>query len=200
MTQDSKIIQFCKVHLNVLGECSVRTMFGSHGVAINGYTVAHVHGGKLYLRQCDANSTQLHSLGGARYCYQKGGRFGSHEVKTNYYSVPPFVWETPQFLIMVKDALSDAIERKAIMESPTRRIRDAMNLTLNHECKLLEHGIVNHSDLVASGAVTAYRLLANSPASVNKKLLLQLEGAINNVHWTLVSEQRKNELIAQINH
>ncbi|WP_281188875.1 TfoX/Sxy family DNA transformation protein [Vibrio harveyi] len=198
MNDFSDITNFCQTKFKDLGCCTVRAMFGAYGVSINGLTIAHVHGGKLYIRLCDENSDELLSLGGDRYSYTKGGRFGKSLVQTNYYSYPSRLWESERLIKVVEHALKDARVRKEQTKNPERSIRDLFNLTFAHEKSLSQHGITSQDDLTRIGAIEAYRLLTQGKSDVNRKLLWCLEGAIQNKHWTLIPQQRKNELIAGV--
>ncbi|MCG9790834.1 TfoX/Sxy family protein [Vibrio mediterranei] len=78
-------------------------------------------------------------------------------------------------------------------------IRDAYNLTKTHESQSRRSGIQSFEQLVRMGSIEAYKALCEArhtdPYPINRKLLWQLEGAIQNVHWCVLSKETKERLL-----
>lgn len=177
-----------------LGKMKSRSMFGGFGVFCNETMFALVVNDKLHLRAGAANEEELKALEMEPYVYKKRG----FPVVTKYYAVPHVWWDQSELLMQhavkaLSIAQEDQQEKKTAAPS---RIKDLPNLRLATERMLKKAGIESVEALQRAGAVRAYQALQESHNdSLSLELLWALEGAIEGKHWSVITPQRRNELL-----
>lgn len=213
--------EFVNQYLSDIGRCKILSQFGTKAIFIDDHVVGHMRGDKLYVRECEENKESLRSFGGEQYTYRKGAKNAKtstnyaknvHTVHTHYFHVPERHWGTEQFNRVIREAHEDAKSRKVeqsgkqvhrkLEGSSGLKIRDAFNLNKSHETQFKNSGIDSFEEVVKMGSVEAYKTLCRarkmSPLPVNRKLLWQLEGAIQRVHWCVLSDETKETLLNHI--
>ena len=179
------------------GQVKSRSMFGGFGVFVDETMFALVVNNALHIRSCDLTIEQFKSAGYEPYVYKKRG----FPVVTKYYALPDTFWNTPEeILSLASIALKHAKEEKTAQaeEKPTR-LKDLPNLRLGTERMLKKAGISSVAELKEAGAVNAYKaILKTHSSTVNLELLWALEGAIEGKHWSVVSQQKRDELMSQL--
>lgn len=133
------------------------------------------------------------------YIYKKR-RF---PVVTKYYSVPDNWWEQTDILMNVTtEALVIArYDKKKKKTAILTRIKDLPNLRLATECMLKKAGITSVEQLQAKGSVCAYQALQKFHSNaLNFALLWALEGAIERIYWSVITPQRRDELLSLLIH
>ncbi len=177
-----------------LGKIKSRSMFGGFGVFCDETMFALVVNDQLHLRAGSGNLSEFKKLAMTPYVYKKRG----FPVVTKYYAVPENWWEQSELMMShAKKALSisreDQQEKKTA--APTR-IKDLPNLRLATERMLKKAGIDSVEELQRAGAVRAYKALQESHSdNLSLELLWALEGAIEGKHWSVITPQRRNELL-----
>lgn len=177
-----------------MGKIKSRSMFGGFGVFCDDTMFALVVNEQLHLRAGIGNEPMFRKLGLTPYVYKKRG----FPVVTKYYAVPEQWWDHPETLMSHgKDALciarDDQQEKKTAAPS---RIKDLPNLRLATERMLKKAGIESVEQLQSAGAAQAYRALQQSHNdNLSLELLWALEGAIEGKHWSVITPQRRNELL-----
>ena len=63
---------------------------------------------------------------------------------------------------------------------------------------LAEVEIHTVEDLRACGAAAVYRMVRDLNSGVSRNLLWALEGAVQDVHWRVISPERKAELLREV--
>lgn len=176
------------------GKIKSRSMFGGFGIFCEDAMFALVVKDKLHIRASDNTSSQFSELGCQPYIYKKRG----FPVVTKYFALPEELWQQPeQILAFAQVALEHAQQAKAAtsQEKPCR-IKDLPNLRLANERMLKKVGIESVSDLKKAGALGAYQAMQQMHADkLNIELLWALEGALNGTHWSVVSQERRQELL-----
>lgn len=123
-------------------------------------------------------------------------------VVTKYFALPEGLWQDQEKILeLATTSLGFAKEEKAEQSSakPTR-LKDLPNLRLATERMLKKAGIDSVERLYESGSVNAFNAIKESHASsVSIELLWALEGAINGTHWSVIPQQRREELINRVN-
>ncbi|EJM7853724.1 TfoX/Sxy family DNA transformation protein [Vibrio parahaemolyticus] len=71
-------------------------------------------------------------------------------------------------------------------------------MTLTKERMLKTVGILSVSELISSGPALSFVLLSQSYSNLSYRLLYELEGAINNNYWSVVSVERRKELVSEL--
>ncbi|MDF2184355.1 TfoX/Sxy family DNA transformation protein [Grimontia hollisae] len=177
-----------------LGKMKSRSMFGGFGIFCDETMFALVVNDKLHLRAGAANEEEFKTLKMQPYVYKKRG----FPVVTKYYAMPYTWWEQSEQLMKhavkaLSIAQEDQQEKKTAAPS---RIKDLPNLRLATERMLKKAGIESVEALQRAGAVRAYQALQESHNdTLSLELLWALEGAIEGKHWSVITPQRRNELL-----
>ncbi|GLO61213.1 DNA transformation protein [Vibrio sp. MACH09] len=176
------------------GKVKSRSMFGGFGIFVDEIMFALVVQDSLHIRANDITTDQFKTAGYKPYVYKKRG----FPVVTKYFALPNEMWDdTEQIITIASFALEHARNEKSshAEEKPTR-LKDLPNLRLGTERMLKKAGITSVVDLRTVGAVGAYKAIQSShPDTVNLELLWALEGALNGTHWSVISQERRAELM-----
>jgi DNA transformation protein len=179
------------------GRVKSRSMFGGFGVFVDDIMFALVVNDALHIRSCDSINKQFTEEGYQPYVYKKRG----FPVVTKYFSLPETLWENTDDILQIAElALEAARSEKATMaeEKPTR-LKDLPNLRLGTERMLKKAGISSVSELKSMGSVEAFKAVkASQNDELSIELLWALEGALNGTHWSVISQERRNELMSSL--
>lgn len=182
-----------------LGEVKSRSMFGGFGIFVDDIMFALVVNDCLHIRADEQSKEYFTEQRFEPYVYSKKG----FPVVTKYYSLPQNYWDTPDkiFALAEQAFLYAKNEKKHQLKSTPQRLKDLPNLRLSIERMLKKAGIKTVDELMEQGSLHAYSaILETSPATTpSLELLWALEGAINGVHWSVVSQERRDELSQQLN-
>lgn len=180
-----------------MGKIKSRSMFGGFGIFCDDTMFALVVNDSLHLRAGGENQETFKTLELKPYTYKKRG----FPVVTKYFEIPAQWWENEtQLMAFATIALNVAKKDQEIKKSNVAtRIKDLPNLRLATERMLKKAGIESVEQLQQEGAVRAFQALQRSNGtSINLDLLWALEGAIDGKHWSVVTPQRRNELLASL--
>lgn len=186
-------LQLC----NSLGKIKSRSMFGGFGIFCNDTMFALVVNNALHLRAAKQNESEFIALKMAPYTYTKR----NFPVITKYYEIPNAWWEQTELLLnYVTQALdiasNDQKEKKSAI--PTR-IKDLPNLRLTTERLLRKAGIASIQELQEAGALVAFQALQKTHNdSLSLDMLWALEGALDGKHWSVITPQRRHELLENL--
>lgn len=182
-----------------LGSIKSRSMFGGFGIFADDTMFALVVNNKLHVRADAALAKQFKSQGLEPYVYKKRG----FPVVTKYFALDDdLISDTGKTLKIARHSLSAANKEKQTQsQAKPNRLKDLPNLRLATERMLKKAGIETVERLEETGAVKAFQAIQSShSADVNIELLWALEGAINGTHWSVIPQQRREELLNQLNH
>ncbi len=180
-----------------LGTIKSRSMFGGFGIFCDDTMFALVVNDRLHLRAGKQNEKEFKQLNMVPYTYKKRG----FPVITKYFEIPANWWEEEEILIgfslrALEIAKSDQSVKKT---SVATRIKDLPNLRLANERMLKKVGIDSVEKLQKEGAVRAFQALQNNTSSsLSLDMLWALEGAIDGRHWSVITPQRRNELLTSL--
>ncbi|PCS22464.1 TfoX/Sxy family DNA transformation protein [Candidatus Enterovibrio escicola] len=177
-----------------LDSVTSRSMFGGFGIFCDQAMFALVVNNHLHLRAGQKNEADFKRLYMQPYVYKKRG----FPVITKYYSVPEIWWEqTDVMMDFATRALDIARDDKQVKKTRIpNRIKDLPNLRLATERMLRKVGIDSVDKLHNQGSARAYQALQNSHDDLlSLKLLWALEGAIKGKHWSVITPQRRDELL-----
>ncbi|WCE28559.1 TfoX/Sxy family DNA transformation protein [Vibrio sp. SCSIO 43137] len=180
------------------GKVKSRSMFGGFGIFVDETMFALVVNNSLHIRAHKASAEKYKAAGYTPYVYKKRG----FPVVTKYFALPDEIWNnTDQILSIATEALEYAKSEKAThAEEKPSRLKDLPNLRLGTERMLKKAGIASVSDLKQVGAVGAYKAIQKShPDTVNLELLWALEGALKGTHWSVITQERRAELMQALN-
>lgn len=180
-----------------LGEITLRSMFGGFGLFADGVIFSLIKNEHLHIRSHESTRHEFKKRGYKVYSYEKRGL----PVMTRYYAVPKdVVNDSKQVIQLASEALyySKKEVPSKYLAVPVR-IKDLPNLRISTERMLKKSGIDSVEYLRELGALEAFLTLRDShhlPIAV--ELLWFLEGAINGIHWSVVSQKRREELKKQL--
>ncbi len=173
-------------------------MFGGYGIFADEIMFAMVANGLLHIR-ADKDTTKHFKQQGFRpYIYKKRGR----PVVTKYFTITEELWKEQKTILQLalKSLAAAKEERAAKSAAKPTRLRDLPNLRITIERMLKKAGIDSIERLSESGSVNAFNAIRETYAcDVSIELLLSLEGAISGIHWSVIQDKRRKELINQVN-
>jgi DNA transformation protein len=192
---NGKGIQAVIKYTELANGISQRSIFGGIGYFSYDAMFLLIHEGKPYLRGGDNLSDRFKSLGCKQLAFQK--RLG--KAKLDYFNIQSLYNDNFElfeelFVISTKTAISDRG-----MVSNVKRLRDLPNLQLKIERMLVKVGIENVDILFAMGSAEAFmKLQLVYGFDLTLDLLWKLEGAITQVHYSLLGHEVKNRLLLKI--
>lgn len=175
------------------GKVRSRSMFGGFGIFVDDAMFALVVNNALHIRACETTNQQFKDAQYEPYVYKKRG----FPVVTKYFALPNELWQDEeQILSMARIALDAALVEKASnTEEKPERLKDLPNLRLATERMLKKAGISTVAELRQQGAASAYMAIKEvHDGKLSLELLWSLEGALKGTHWSVVSQERRNEL------
>ncbi|MFA0569701.1 MAG: TfoX/Sxy family DNA transformation protein [Vibrio gallaecicus] len=181
-----------------LGKIKSRSMFGGFGLFADETMFALVVNDQLHIRADKNSADQFKQQGFQPYVYKKRG----FPVVTKYFALPDnILQDLQQTLNLAEVSLNFAKdEKKEQSSAKPNRLKDLPNLRLATERMLKKAGIDSVERLYEFGSVNAYNAIRQSHSSdVSLELLWALEGAIKGMHWSVIPQQRREELISRIN-
>ena len=111
-----------------LGPITVRRMFGGHGAYCDGFFIAIIHDGTLWLKTDELTREQFLAAGGEQFVYQRLGK----EASLGFHTPPPEALESPpEMIVWGKLALEAAL--RARNASPASRRRTAKTAPLKSQ-------------------------------------------------------------------
>ncbi|GAB2664765.1 TfoX/Sxy family DNA transformation protein [Vibrio panuliri] len=180
-----------------LGRIKSRSMFGGFGIFADETMFALVVNNKLHIRADSILAKQFKQQGFEPYVYHKRG----FPVVTKYFALSEDLYSnSTKTLEIAREAHAQAqVEKSAQAETKPTRIKDLPNLRLATERMLKKAGIDNVEQLQQAGSVEAYKAIRETHSSdVSLELLWSLEGAIKGTHWSVVPQERRDELLSRL--
>lgn len=178
--------------LAFLGEVHDRRMFGGHGLYLDGLFFGLIDGkeGLLYLRTDDTMSDEREAAGAWLFEPVKG------KGTMNYAAVPDTVLhDAARLEAWCARALRIAQLKKEVENSPLLAMRNLAKASAHF---LIDAGIRTPRELKSIGAIAAFRAVRQLGHAPSMNLLWALDGALRDQAWHRLSEERKAELIAEL--
>ena len=179
------------------GNVKSRSMFGGFGVFAGETMFALVVNDKLHLRANAKTEEEFKQAGLKPYIYKKRG----FPVVTKHYAIPEEWWNEPGKILNQAELslLAAKQDKETKSKSGPSRIKDLPNLRLANERMLKKAGITTVDELFDAGALNAFKALQKShEGSISVELLWALEGAVSGQHWSVISQQRRSELLSAL--
>ncbi|MGL6026747.1 MAG: TfoX/Sxy family DNA transformation protein [Vibrio sp.] len=180
-----------------LGRVKSRSMFGGFGIFVDDTMFALVVNDTLHIRADEASIEKFKQQGYTPYVYKKRG----FPVVTKYYALPDNCWSDPASILTEAHTALDVAkaERETQAQAKPDRLKDLPNLRLATERMLKKAGIETVASLQSNGSVAAYKAIQRThTAEVSLELLWALEGAIEGKHWSVIPQQRRDELLSHL--
>ncbi|MGD8109109.1 TfoX/Sxy family DNA transformation protein [Vibrio sp. TRT 21S02] len=182
-------------YVSKFGTFQKRSMFGGTGLFQEEAMFALISADKIFIRGGDELDPQLIELGCQKYRHVKK----QTTATVNYYEVTElFTERSEQLDHIVKQSIEYSVsQRKFKKSSANRRLRDLPNMQLTLERMVKKAGIEDVETFMELGAAEVFSKVRQTYGSdVDVKLLWKFAGAIEGIHWKLLQEPRKRQLLS----
>ncbi|GAB7230205.1 MULTISPECIES: TfoX/Sxy family DNA transformation protein [Vibrio] len=172
-----------------------RSMFGGIGLFSDDAMFALVSNDCCYLRGGKELDQIFVDLECEKYKHVKK----QTTATVNYYDVTElFEARAPELdKLVVKSIACSVREREFQKSSASKRLRDLPNMQLTLERMVKKAGIDDVETFLALGPVEVFnKVRAAYGSDVDLKLLWKFAGAVDGVHWKLIQEPRKKQLLS----
>lgn len=175
------------------GDYQKHSMFGGVGLFVQEAMFILIANGIQYLRGGGDLDETLSNLGCERFRHVKKQSI----VTVNYYNISTLFNQCSVELdgLIYRSIQISINDRKVKKASDSCRLRDLPNMRLTLERMVKNSGIVDVHTFMEFGAAEVYRKVRHKygdKADIN--LLWKFAGAVEGVHWTLLTDTTKNEL------
>lgn len=182
-------------YVSNFSEYQKRSMFGGIGLFSNDAMFALVSNDCCYLRGGIGLDDEFTQLNCEKYKHVKK----QTTATVNYYDVTDLFDSSFNGLdeLLQKSIECSIKERKYQKSSASRRLRDLPNMQLTLERMVKKAGIDDVDTFLELGPVEVFNKVRVAYGSdVDVKLLWKFAGAIDGIHWKLIQEPRKKQLLA----
>lgn len=182
-------------YVSNFSEYQKRSMFGGIGLFSNDAMFALVSNDCCYLRGGNGLDEEFTQLNCEKYKHVKK----QTTATVNYYDVTELFDSGFAGLdeLLQKSINCSIKERKYQKSSASRRLRDLPNMQLTLERMVKKAGIDDVDTFLELGPVEVFNKVRVAYGSdVDVKLLWKFAGAIDGIHWKLIQEPRKKQLLA----
>ena len=185
-------------YVTKFGAYQRRSMFGGIGLFHQEAMYALLTDGRIFIRGSDVLDSELSVLGCEKYKHVKK----QTTATVNYYDITSlFEQQYAQLDDIILRSIEYSIEQRHEQKSQAnRRLRDLPNMQLTLERMVKKAGVDDVDTFLKLGApqvLNKVRSIYGSDLDVN--LLWKFAGAIDGVHWKLLQEPRKRQLLEESN-
>jgi len=181
-------------YVNKFGESQERSMFGGIGLFQKDAMYALLTNDCIYIRGGKELDEKLTALGCEKYRHVK-----KQTVATvNYYDITElYIGNYCGLDEIVESSIKNAVSQRVVKKSSVnRRLRDLPNMQLTLERMVKKAGIDDIETFIQLGAPEVFKKVCEIYGNdVDIKLLWKFAGAIDGVHWKLIQEPRKRQLL-----
>lgn len=181
-------------YVNQFGEHQKRSMFGGIGLFQNDAMFALLSEGCLFIRGGKSLDKKLTDLDCEKYRHVKK----QTTATVNYYDITDlFTCEYPELDSIIRTSIDNSIQQRSFKKSSaSRRLRDLPNMQLTLERMVKKAGVDDVSMFMQLGAPEVFNKVRKAYGNdVDLKLLWKFAGAIDGIHWKLLQEPRKQQLL-----
>lgn len=176
------------------GDYQKRSMFGGVGLFQQEAMYVLLTEGAIFLRGSEELDELLIQLGCEKFRHVKK----QTTATVNYYDITQlFEQGYPQLDDIIQRSIFYSISQRRFQKSQaSRRLRDLPNMQLTLERMVKKAGISDVETFVKLGAPLVFSKVRKIYGSdVDVKLLWKFAGAIEGVHWKLLQEPQKRQLL-----
>ncbi len=184
-------------YLSQFGETEKRSMFGGTGFFVSGAMFALVKEDRIYLRGGDKLTEMLVEKACKKFVHVKK----SSTAIVNYYDITDLYEQKADGLLdWIKQSVENSVSEKQYRDSKlNKRLRDLPNLRLTIERMLKKAGIDNVDMFFSMTPDELFVKVREAHGyDIDIKLLWMFAGAQSGVHWTLLGEDLKQQLLDAI--
>jgi len=188
---EQQFIQYVKK----FGDFQKRSMFGGTGLFKDEAMFALLSANKIFIRGADALDEELTALNCEKYRHVKK----QTTATVNYYDITAlFVDHFERVEELVEKSIKYSVsQRQYKRSSANRRLRDLPNMQLTLERMVKKAGVEDVDTFLELGAAAVFSRVKEAYGSdVDVKLLWKFAGAVEGIHWKLIQEPRKRQLLA----
>ncbi|MEF1282654.1 MULTISPECIES: TfoX/Sxy family DNA transformation protein [unclassified Vibrio] len=188
---EQQFIQYVKK----FGDFQKRSMFGGTGLFKDDAMFALLSANKIFIRGAEALDEELRALNCEKYRHVKK----QTTATVNYYDITSlFVDNFERVEELVEQSIKCSVsQRKYKRSSANRRLRDLPNMQLTLERMVKKAGVEDVDTFLELGAAAVFSRVKEAYGSdVDVKLLWKFAGAVEGIHWKLIQEPRKRQLLA----
>ncbi len=182
-------------YVKQFGHFQTRSMFGGLGLFREDAMFSLMSEEKIFIRGGGTLDAQLLSLGCEKYRHVKK----QTTATVNYYDITTlFAEQHAELDMIVSKAIDCSVSQRKFKHAPeNKRLRDLPNMQLTLERMVKKSGIESVDDFLELGAPEVFsRVKQTYGNNVDVKLLWKFAGAIDGIHWKLIQEPRKRQLLA----
>ncbi len=182
-------------YVSKFGNFTKRSMFGGTGLFQEDAMFSLMSTDKVFIRGGEQLDTQLTGLGCEKYKHVKR----QTTATVNYYDITSLLESKHDSLdSIVQQSIEFSVsERNFKKSSANRRLRDLPNMQLTLERMVKKAGVDDVDTFMALGASEVFSKVREAYGNdVDVKLLWKFAGAIDGIHWKLIEEPRKRQLLA----
>lgn len=176
------------------GDYQTRSMFGGIGVFQQDAMFALLTNKSIFIRGNKIIDPLFKKLGCKKFRHIKKQTIAT----VNYYKVTDiFQSKHPQLNEIVRSAIKFAIiEREQQRNQTYKRLRDLPNMQLTLERMVRKSGINDVDTFLKLGPVEVFAKVRDTYGNhIDISLLWKFAGAIEGIHWKLLQEPKKRELL-----
>ncbi|KOO16778.1 DNA transformation protein [Vibrio xuii] len=182
-------------YVTKFGDFQKRSMFGGTGLFRDEAMFALLSADKIFIRGGEKLDQQLNQLGCEKYRHVKK----QTTATVNYYDITElFTTKHEDLAELVEQSIAFSVsQREFKRSSANRRLRDLPNMQLTLERMVKKAGVEDVETFLELGAPAVFSRVKQAYGSdVDVKLLWKFAGAIEGIHWKLIQEPRKRQLLA----
>jgi len=182
-------------YVTKFGDFQKRSMFGGTGLFKEEAMFALISADKIFIRGGEKLDEQLNQLGCEKYRHVKK----QTTATVNYYDITQLFNNKHEDLAeLVEQSINYSVtQREFKRSSANRRLRDLPNMQLTLERMVKKAGVEDVDTFLELGASAVFsRVKQTYGSDVDVKLLWKFAGAIEGIHWKLIQEPRKRQLLA----
>lgn len=184
-------------YLSQFGDTEKRSMFGGTGFFVGGAMFALLKEERLYLRGGNEFTEKLVEKECKKFVHVKK----SSTAIVNYYDITDLYEQKNTGLdALVRKSLDNSVAEKEYRDSKlNKRLRDLPNLRLTIERMLKKAEIENVDTFFSLAPEEIFRKVQEAHGyNVDIKLLWMFAGAQTGIHWTLLTEDVKQQLLRTV--
>ncbi|KJY84796.1 DNA transformation protein [Vibrio galatheae] len=182
-------------YVQKFGDFQKRSMFGGTGLFREDAMFALISAEKIFIRGGNNLDELLSQLGCEKYRHVKK----QTTATVNYYDITQlFSTMHSQLSDLVEQSINFSVSQREFKRSlANRRLRDLPNMQLTLERMVKKAGVDDVDTFIELGAPAVFTRVKQAYGSdVDVKLLWKFAGAIEGIHWKLIQEPRKRQLLA----
>ncbi|SJZ39794.1 regulator of competence-specific genes [Vibrio cincinnatiensis] len=181
------------------GAYQKRSMFGGIGLFQEDAMYVLLTEDTIFIRGSEELDQQLMDLGCEKFRHVKK----QTTATVNYYDITElFDKRHPDLESIIRRSIQYSIEQRNFQKSQaSRRLRDLPNMQLTLERMVKKAGVDDVDTFIQLGAPEVFSKVRQVYGSdVDVKLLWKFAGAIEGVHWKLLQEPKKRQLLEYCQH